>query len=169
MKPAVAPYIARCYQSALLCLLAASPLFASPAHAQEADTPPAKPYFRCTDSEGLVQFSDRPCHGEQLKHAIDSALPQRKLQNDARVREEQAAIARMEAERQAEEAAVRQAQERQNRADRQIADRLQAERTGRNAKVTSVLPNGGCDQCRTPPIGDPAMGSPNTYWPGYMR
>ena len=90
----------------------------------------------------------------------DAADAERKNQNDVRLARDQALIKRYEAERRAQEEALRAAQARQLHIAAGIAARLARERNTRNAAAQSTLPAVGCDLCKAPG---------NETWPGYMR
>lgn len=120
--------------------------------------------YKCTGTDGSIEFSDKACAGEATGEPIakpgDAAAAERKAYNDRRILRDDALRRQYEAEREAEEAALRAAQEKHLQIAADIARRLAQERDARNAGTTSVLPSSGCVLCRTP--GD-------ATWPGYMR
>jgi len=118
-------------------------------------------FFRCVNADGIVEFTDRPCKSEMAAEPLgDAADAERKNQNDVRLARDQALIRRYEAERRAQEEALRAAQTRQLQVAAGIAARLARERNTRNAATQSTLPAGSCELCKTPG---------NDTWPGYMR
>ncbi|CAN5479233.1 hypothetical protein BH11PSE7_BH11PSE7_00620 [soil metagenome] len=141
-------------------VLAAGTLAAACAHAQT----PA--FFKCTDAAGNIQFTDTACHNTRASEPVvpagNSALPERKMQNDTRVQRDKRNASQMEASRLAEDAAGRAAQDRQLAVARDIAERLSRERAARNAATVSVLPPTHCDQCSAPPLINPPIASPST-------
>jgi hypothetical protein len=139
-------------------LVATAAVLAVPAAAQTAA------FFKCTDAAGNVQFTDKACHGagtaEPVVPAGNSALPERKAQNDARIARDRQSASRMEAGREAEAAAGRAAQDRQLQVTRQIAERLSREQAARNAAAVSVLPPTQCNLCAPSPVTTPPISSP---------
>ncbi len=111
---------------------------------------PAQTYFKCRNAAGEIQYSDRACEGsattvETPIHGVTDST-ERKAESDARIQREKALGDKLQADRLAREDAGRQAQDRQDQVNRDIAGKVEQERTQQNTttnsgrKVTDIIP-----------------------------
>lgn len=104
----------------------------------------AQPYFTCKNAAGKVQYSDKPCadatHIVPLVLPAESNLPQRKTENDALISKEKVLGDRMQSSRVANEQAGFAAQAQQVQAARNLASKIEQDRTTQRAATNSVLP-----------------------------
>lgn len=113
----------------------AAAMAAGAAHAQE------RTVYRCVNASGVVVFSDKECVGNtarlNIKSLSEEELAKRKAERDANNARDANLANQVQANRLATEQAARAAQDQQAQAGKAIADRLEQERTQRNATVVS--------------------------------
>ena len=105
----------------------------------------AQTVYECKNAAGVVQFTDKPCHGlvRVVPPPKDAVSPERKAENDARIARDKALGNSSESSRLARDQAGYAAQDQQVQASKAIANTVEQERTQQSSTATSVLPAAG--------------------------
>lgn len=98
--------------------------------------------YKCTNASGVVVFSDKACMGpttiKNVKTSGDDAdMQQRKSESDARISRNTTLANQVQASRISREQAGRAAQDQQVQSTKAVGNRMEQERTQRNAATVS--------------------------------
>lgn len=121
----------------------------------------AQTYYKCKDGAGQFYFSDRPCAGavagviSPKPNEADS--PERKAENDARIAREKSLADQLEATRVANEQAGYAAQAQQSQVSKEIATRVDQERSRQSSATGSTTSSSNAP---TAPVLNPGPSVP---------